>query len=245
MNRYLLRIYIIAIAASGLFQSCDFLNIGDIVTNEVLINDTINIIEINSMMDVTLVQDTINKALVTCGENQQSDIDIFLKKKILHINGSIKNSWTHDYERVKLELHLISLPQLNIRKPVSITTIDTFKTNELFIIDWGKYTNLNATIDANSCTIAVSADNFGHFTIKGKSVKAVFNGWGSAFIYAQHLKTQDCTVNQRSIGDIYVNVQYNLNVSIETSGNVFYYGNPTIIKGNLFSSKKLIHLGDK
>lgn len=244
MHSYHLRILLAAIAVSGLFHSCDFLDAGDTVTNEVLINDSINIIEFNSMMDIILLQDTTNKALITCGENLQSDINILTENKTLYINNSIKYNFARDYERIKLELHLKEIPQLKIRKPVSIITIDTFKTNVFHLVDWGKYTNLNATINANICIIGVSSDNFGHFTIKGKSVNATFSNWGSAFIFTDSLKTQNCTIYQKSIGDTYVNAQSTLRVYIETTGKVYYYGNPLITKANSFSPAKLIHLGN-
>lgn len=244
MKRILFYKYLLIVSILTVFTSCKdgLFNAGEVVTREVLLDDKISLIEVNSMFDITLVQDTINKALTTCGENLQPDIDIFIKDGTLHINNSIKYSWSRDYEKVKLELHLISIPQINVRKPIYMTTRDTFKTNEFFLVDWGKFTELNVTLDVNNCAIAVSSDNFGHFTVKGKAVNATFNGWGSSFIYAEGLQTQNCTVNHRSIGDTYVNVSNTLNVTIETSGKVYYYGNPSTITTNDSLKDKLVHL---
>jgi len=226
--------------------SCEkgaFFNAGETVIREVLLEHNISTIEVNSMFEVTLVQDTINKAVVTCGENLQPDINIFIKDDILHLNNTLKYSWSRSYEKIKLELHLISIPQINVREPANITTRDTFKTNEFFLIDWGLFTELDVTLDVNNCAIDLSSDDFGHYTVRGKAVSATFNGKGSSFIYANELQVQNCTVKQISIGDIYINVSNELRVSLLSSGNVYYRGNPNkIVIDKLSSSGKLIHV---
>ena len=221
-------------------------NAGEAVSREVLLQDKISTIEVNTMSDITLVQDTVNKAIVTCGANLQPNIDLFVKEDILHINNSIRYGWSRSYEKIKLELHLISIPTLNIRVPVYITTRDTFKTESFFLVDWGMFTELDVTLNVNNFGLDVSSEGFGHYTVKGKSVNATFNDWGSSFFYADGFKVQNCLVKQRSIGDIYINVSNNLTVSIETTGRVFYYGNPsTIVLKNNFSKELLIHLPKK
>ncbi len=249
MNRFSqIGFYLILVLLLTL-ASCEkgaLFNSGEVVTREVLLQDDISIIEANTMSEITLVQDTINKAIITCGENLQPDIDLFVKENILHINNTIKYSWSRSYEKIKLELHLIRIPQLNIRKPTYITTRDTFKAEGFFLVDWGLFTELDVTLDVNGCALDVSSEDFGHYTIKGKTVNANFFGKGSSFIYAGELQAQKCTVKQRSIGDIYVNVSDELTVSIETTGRVFYYGNPSrIIMKNTFSKDRLIHLTKK
>ncbi|MHC1703058.1 MAG: DUF2807 domain-containing protein [Tenuifilaceae bacterium] len=241
--------YLFFLAITFVFTSCEkeaFFKAGKVVTQEIDLTGKISIIEVNSILEITLVQDTVNKVLVTCGENLQPEMDIYLKDEILHLNNSIKYNWTRNYDKIKIDLHLISIPQLNIRKPSFITTRDTFKTNEFFLIDWGRFTEVDVTLDVNNCAIDVSGDDFGCYKVKGKSVSATFNGYGSSFFYAEELKVQNCIVKQLSIGDIYVNVSNKLTVTIETTGRVFYYGNPsTIEKKNYFSTDKLIHLSKK
>ncbi|NVO08767.1 MAG: DUF2807 domain-containing protein [Bacteroidales bacterium] len=233
------------ICTSIVYSSCKdgLFNPGAVVTREIQLSSIIFSVEVNTMLEITLVQDTINKALVTCSENLQSDIDIFVKDNILYLNNSIKYSWSRNYEKVKLELHLIKIPRLDIWKPSYITSRDTIKTHEFFLVDWGKFTELDVTLDVDNCAIDVSVEGFGHYTVKGKSTTATFYCKGSAFFYAEGLQVQNCTVFQNSIGDTYVNVLNKLTVTIQNSGKVYYYGNPSsIILNNNFSNDKLIHL---
>ncbi|RPH33525.1 MAG: hypothetical protein EHM93_04385 [Bacteroidales bacterium] len=220
-------------------------NAGETVSREVPLADIINNIEIQAMFDITLVQDTINKAIVVCGENLQHNIDIYIKDEILYLQSSVKYNWSRSYKKVELELHLISIPAINVRNPVYITTRDTFKTNEFYLIDWEQFTELDITLDVNNCAIAVSSENFGHYTIKGKAKSATFNDWGSAFIDAKGMQVKNCIVSQKSIGDVYVYVTDELRVSFKSTGRVFYYGDPKIIVEEQSSNTKLIRLTQK
>lgn len=240
-------IFVLSIALT--LTSCDKLALfdaGDTITREVHFEGSISAIDINSIFEIVLVQDTINKALITCGENLQHDINIELKKSILYLSSTVKYNWSRNYEKVKLELHLISIPRLDVRKPSYIATRDTFKTYEFFLIDWGKFTELDATLDTKSCYIDASSLDYGKYTVKGRSINATFYCNGSSFIYANDLKVQYCTVKQKSIGDVYVNVSDALSVTIENTGRVFYYGNPSTIEiKNSFPKERLIHLTNK
>jgi len=240
---------IITLVVPFALASCDtwtLFNTGDTVTREVHIEGNISAIDINSIFDIILVQDTINKALITCGENLQPDINITEREGVLYLTSNLKYIWSRSYEKVKLELHLTSVPRLDVRQPSYIATRDTFKTDEFFLIDWGHFTELDATLDTRNCAIDVSSNDYGKYTVRGKSISATLNCLGSSFIYANDLKVQFCTVKQESIGDIYVNVSNTLTVTIENTGRVFYYGNPSeiVIKNN-FPEDRLIHLTNK
>lgn len=221
-------------------------NAGNTVSREVKLSDSINSIEVQAMFNITLVQDTINKAVITCGENLQDNIDIYTKNNTLYLESSIKYNWSRRYEKIKLDLHLISIPTINVRKPVYITTCDTFKTNQFYLIDWEQFTELNVMLDVNNCIIDVSSDNFGHYTLNGKAASATFHTWGSSFIYAAGMQIKSCNVTQRSIGDVYVSVVDELNVAFKSTGKVYYYGNPSkVIIDNPVSNSKLIHIAGK
>lgn len=227
------------------FNSCmkeGLFNAGETVSRKVPLADFIKTIEVQAMFDITLIQDSINKAIVICGENLQDNIHIYIKNDILYLKSSVKYDWSRSYSKIKLELHLIYIPTINVRNPVYISTLGTFKTNEFFLIDWEQFTELDVTLDVHNCALDVSSENFGHYTIKGNAESATFNNWGSAFIDARGMHVKNCMVSQKSIGDTYVNVINELMVSFKTTGKVYYYGNPRIILDNPNSRSQLIHL---
>jgi hypothetical protein len=181
------------------------------------------------MFDIVLVQDTLNKVLVTCGKNLQSYVSIGVVNNILSLEQHTKNNWSRKYEKIQLEVHLIDIPALYIHEPSNIKNKGILKSTDFTLCDFGKFSEVDLNIDVNSCGIYMTSDNFGYFKIKGKCVYLDAWGWGSSVVRADSLKAENCNVLQRGIGSVYVNTSNELKVSLEYSGNVYYTGNPSSI----------------
>lgn len=229
----------------GLTSSCRkdaLFDAGKTTTREISINDDFNGIEVKQMFDIVLANDTVNRIYVTCGENLQPQMDIYVKDGILYLDHHIKYNWSRNYEKTKLILRLNHFPRINVRKPEYITTLDTLKTNVFDYVDWEKFTEMDVTLNVTQCNIGMSSDNFGHYTIRGKATNATLWGWGSTFLYGEDMNIENCYIKHRGIGDLYVNVSNSLTVSLEATGNVYYKGNPTITIEQHLSTGKLIRL---
>jgi hypothetical protein len=218
---------------NGLFDA------GDSVTKEFKITEPFRTIEIKQDFAIELINDTINKAIVTCGENLIDDMLITAQDDILTLDYDIQNNWSRSYEKIKLQLHLSSISWINVRKPCYIFTTDTFKTDNFIFIDWGKFTEMDICLEAYYIQIVMSSDNFRRFIVSGKTTYADIIQWGSAFVYADSLEIQNCSVDHRSVGDVHVNVTKELTVDLKSTGNVFCCSNPdsVIIKQQLSSGQ--------
>jgi hypothetical protein len=208
----------------GLFDS------GTTITREIKINEGFTRIDIEDIFDILLVQDTINTARVTCGKNLQSYVSIDVKDSILTLTQHTKFNWSRKYERIKLELHLIKIAEVNIRKPISLKTIGMLKGNTFKLMDWDQVSEVDLSLDYQSVGVYMVSDNFGRFRLKGNCSSAYFEGWGSCQVKADSLIISNyCFVKHRGMGDVYVNVNGQLGVSLEFTGNVYYTGNPAQI----------------
>ncbi|HEY4787673.1 MAG TPA: DUF2807 domain-containing protein [Bacteroidales bacterium] len=216
---------------------------GDTTTREVNIDSAFSTINIENIFDITLVNDTLNKVLITTGENLQSYVSIEAKNGVLYLNHSVKENWSRKYQKIKLEVHLTSGPHIDIHEPISLKTKGVFKCDNFVIVDWWKVSEVDVNLDANFCGIYMSSDNFGYFKVKGKTQTADIWGWGSAYVHADSLVAQNCHVLQRGMADVYVNVTGQLSVDLEFTGDVYYTGNPTeVIIEKQTSSGRLIKL---
>jgi len=226
------------------FYSCEkgIFNAGPPASKEIILTDTFNRIEIKNIFDIILIQDTINKAIIKCGENLISNVNINISDDVLWIDHSITYNWSREYEKIKINLHLKTIPAIYIRQAVSISTIDTFKTNDFIVIVWGsRFAEINACIDANFCGIYMSLDDFGKYIIKGKSNSTDIHPCGSGFVDCRDLVSENFSIWQRSIADAYINVTKELTVEYNGKGNIYYKGNPdTIINVNEPTQGKLI-----
>jgi hypothetical protein len=237
------KIYLISLAillggcGKGLFDA------GSLQTREIAINEDFSRIIVNKTFDITLVQDTVIRVKITAGKNLLPDISIEVKDYILYLDNSIRYNWTRNYEKIKIEMHLKSIPVLQIMEPSHIITKDTFQTENFYLEDWGKFSDVNVIVHANNVAIGTSEDNFGRICISGKTANTNISVKGSCFVYADGLESQYCNIESGSIGDIYVNVLNTLNVSINSTGHVYYRGQPSqIIYQTQSSSDKLIKI---
>ena len=207
----------------GLFDS------GMTITREIKIEQPFSTLDFKNIFDVVLVQDTINKVLVSCGKNLQSYVSVDVSNDVLIVNQDTKFNWSRKYEKIKLEIHLTAIPNILIHEPVNLKSKGTLKGDNFSLVDYGKVSEVDVTVDVNTCAVYMTFDNFGSFKVKGKCNYAEFWGWGSSIVRADSLIAGDCYVLQRGIGNVYVNVINQLSVSLNYSGNVYYTGNPAEI----------------
>jgi Protein of unknown function (DUF2807). len=206
--------------------------------------ETFSIIDFQNIFDTTIVPDTVNKIIITCGENLQPKVTANIQDGTLTLNHSEKYDWSREYKHIQIELHLNFSPTVYIHAPISLKTKGTIKGDNFTLIDFMKVSEVDVSVDVNSCGIYMSSDNFGYFKIKGRCNNADLWGWGSAIVRADSLLAKDCHIKHRGFNDVYVNVSGRLSVSLEYSGNVYYSGTPSeIIIENQLSSGRLIKLG--
>jgi hypothetical protein len=225
------------------FTSCEdsaLFNAGDTVTKEITFTEKFRDIEIMELFDIELVNDTINRVLVTCGENLLPGIRIYVENEILYLDEDLKHKWSRNYDKIKLELHLISTSYINVRRPCHIYTTDTFKSPNFILVDWGKFTDLDVCLDVYNLNLQVSSDDYGRYRFRGKANYADFTGRGSIFVYAGEMEIKTCYVFTKSVGDFYLHVTDRLTANIISSGNIYYKGNPEVVVENQSSTGKVI-----
>lgn len=201
---------------------------GEMVTDTIDLPD-FSTIEAKNTFEIELVTDTSNKLLVTCGENLQPYIKIKVVDGILYLDHDIKNNWSRKYEKVKLKLYSKPFGRVNVWKPVKIFNTTPYKGPAFTFVDFMKYSELDLDLDVDYCRIAMSSDNFGNYKVKGWAREAELWGWGSCTVHAESLLVNNLYVLHRGMGNVHVNAIDNLSVSIQFTGNVYYYGNPTNI----------------
>jgi hypothetical protein len=219
-------------AAYFFFSSCDrnaLFDSGKTTTREIIIQHPISAFNVHSIFDISLVQDTMNKVLVTCGENLQSFVDIYSKGDSVFLEQHTKDNWSRNYEKIKLEIHINQSFYINIWAPVNLSTSGMLNIENFTVLDWGIFSELNVDLNVNSCTIVNSPEHFGLFKARGKSNSTFLWNRGSCKFFMDSLVNQSCYVKQGGWGGMYVNVKDNLTVSLEFTGNVFYTGEPSQI----------------
>jgi hypothetical protein len=220
-----------------------FLDSGKNITREVFIERDFSSIDIKNMFDITLVQDTVKKVFVTCGEHLQRYVSVTVRDTILLLDHTAKFNWSRKYEKIKLEIHLVTTPRIDIHEPVKLKTMNTLKGGNFIFKDWSRVSEADISLDVRSCGIFMVSDNFGYIKLKGKSTSAYLEGWGTCQLRADSLTITNCYIQHRGLSNIYVNVTAQLIVSLEFTGNVCYTGHPgQLIVVKQTSSGRLIDM---
>lgn len=213
------------------FDSCNkaFLDSGPDTTREIIFTDRVVGYEAESIFDIVLVQDTVNKVLITCGENLQSFVNVYLKDDTVHLKHNTKQNWSREYNRIKLEVHINSNFFMNIREAVNIRSKGIIKLHSFIILDWGIFSDIDITLDVERCVLVNSPEHFGLIKAQGKSNYTWLWNRGSCKFRTENLINVSCFAQQAGWGDMYVNATNDLSVSLESTGNVYYNGNPKTI----------------
>lgn len=224
--------------------SCDksaLFDAGELTSREFLLPNKPLFLESQNIFDMKLIPDTINKIVVTCGSNLQKFVSVSIGKDTVVLSHSIKNSWSRQYERVKLEYHVNQDIRIQANAPLKLFSTDTLHANIFVFADWTKLSEVDVKVHVHTCVLVNAPGHFGSIKASGKSDYIYLANHGSCIINTGDLITDVAEVQQQGSGDIFLQATSQLKVSIESTGNIYYKdAEPKIIIEKQTSSGKLI-----
>jgi len=187
-------------------------------------------IELNDLFDVYLQNDTVDKITIETGENIISKIKTTYSDSSVSITNTGKCRFAKGYGNFpKLTIHLKNREQINLQisEACNIYTIDTFKIKNFYFINTGDISKCDITINVNYLFF-LNKYSSGNYVIKGIATNFESEIVGTSFVNAKECKSTFCGINSATTGDCYFNVSSKLWVSIHSSGNIYYKGDPDI-----------------
>ncbi len=189
-----------------------------------------NTIELDDNFKVFLIQDTINKINIITGENLVNNIKSDIVDSILILKDENKCRWLRSYDvKKEVYIHFKNINYLLINKECDVFGNDTLFINDFEIINWGDISSVNLKLHCNNFRFTMHAGT-GTFKFSGITENEFLYFHGNGSVFAGDLRSSYCDVASKFTGDIEVNTDNTLIVSLYSSGNVIYYGNPTNIK---------------
>ncbi len=194
-------------------------------------------------IDVELVSDTINKAIVTAGKNIIGNIPTRIENGILTIEDNNKFKWSRSYDKtLKVELHCKNLRHIKLYGGGNVYNNKTFKGDTLTVEMFASSGNTTLDLDVK---VAKSGQHAGpaNLTFTGNCRECNVYTIGNGIFHTENLYTSQATlVNNGGTSDCYVNVNGYFEVQIYYIGNIYYSGNPTVIYSTINGEGKLIKL---
>jgi hypothetical protein len=223
-----------------ILNSCQELLFNDEIVIRDIPLEYFHAVEFSGNYDIVFIQDGSNRMVIS-GKNYVNALtaDVIDDTLIVDDNkGLMLNTG-----RNKIELHFTDLNYICTNSSVNFSAADTLKTDNLLFLISGEINEGEVIIDCNNLIVLNTASSLGHMTFSGRSENCSFCIRYGASVYADSLYCKNAEVTSVTIGNVFINASEYLNVSIMSSGNIHYYGNPAITvtekrgSGNLIRKK--------
>ena len=197
-------------------------------------------IELNNNIDVVLTPDTVTYAVLTCGKNLADGIETEVLNGTLVIRNINRCNWLRDFENTfTLNVHYNKLSHIVYNGSGDITCADTVRTNNLLVESWNGTGKLSFLFSGGELYLKLHTGT-ADMAASGIADLLYIYTAGNGYIKAGSLVADHAWVNTRSTGDCEVYATEILDVNITYNGDVYYHGEPLVIRqqitgsGNLF-----------
>lgn len=221
-------------------RSC-FKATGDEVTKEIPLG-SFEFMELYPHLEYELIQDSLDKLVITGGENVVNFVDASIVDNRLYIKNKNRCPFFRDPKKmIKVEIHFTALYNLHYEGSERIYSKDTLQLPyfSLTIRDGAGPVDLKVNSEV---ILADIVHGWGDYTLEGKTKVARIGARSNGFCDTRKLVVTDSIyVASETSGDIYVNVgNLPLYGYIKSIGDVYYSGNPNLIEVIRSSSGLLI-----
>lgn len=180
--------------------------------------------------------------LVEAGENLMPSVKTTWQGDSLFINNENSCNWVRSYEhQINVYVHVKNLLKIDYHGSGNITSTKTLVSDSLVLDIREGSGSVKLDIETGVSYINLH---------KGTSSLDINGSSGVTYVFAGDYGLVDCEglescylfINNRGTNDCYIRVTYELGATIEYLGNIYYYGNPSIVHANLKGSGKLIKM---
>lgn len=202
---------------------------------------TFNQLHLKEHIEYKLVQDSTNKVIVRGGSNLLNFVEVIGEDGVLTIANKNRCNYLRSYEIPEVEIHYTTLVNILFEGTERLYNEDTLVTDYLTLTlrDGAGLMDLNVhAIDIN----AINTHGWGRLTLKGQTQTLRGNLMGDGkFDFSQLNATNQVKLITSSSVDQQVNASgVPLSVELNGIGNIYYYGQPSVINSVQYGSGKLI-----
>lgn len=200
-----------------------------------------NQLHLKEHLSYKLIQDSTNKVIVRGGNNLLNFVEVMGENGVLTIQNKNRCNYLRSYEIPEVEIHYTKLINILFEGTERLYNEDTLITDYLTLTlrDGAGLMDLNVqAIDIN----AINTHGWGRLTLRGETQTLRGNLMGDGkFDFSQITSTNQVKLITSSSIDQQVNAAgVPLNVELNGIGNVYYYGQPSLINTVQYGSGKLI-----
>lgn len=181
---------------------------------------------INGRINLDLIQDSTNYLILKGGENIINSVDIKNENNQLKITDNNTCYWLRNYDNwINIELHYTNINYINPEIYGNMIFKNTCTQDTLNIEVWDAAFDIRGEVNLNKFIFRSHGGIVGlYLTGQSKYIYTYLHGSGPQHL--ENLCSDTVAINHSSYQNIYVCADSVLWVDINSSGNVYYKGNP-------------------
>lgn len=181
-------------------------------------------VELNDNINLTIIQDTVDKAAITAPSNLIGFISTDVSNNILTIKNNNKCNWLRSFEtNISIVLHTQSLNNLTCHGSGMVQSQGRFTGDSFEINLHDASGKIHITTNLNKLYVK-QHNGPAMVNISGESNNTEVYSAGSGFLYLQNLNSNQLTMRHKGTGDCHVRAQQYLHATLEYTGNIHVYG---------------------
>ena len=201
-----------------------------------------NRLDLRERMQFVLIQDSMNKVVIQGGKNLLNLVEVTENDGLVTVVNHNRCNFWRNYAMPTVEIHFTRLINLNFEGTERLYNQDTLFTDYLTLTlkDGG------GTVDLKVKALDIKAENtygWGNMVLRGttQTLRANLMGDGSFDVEGLHVSNSLKWITVSSRDQKIRADGVPLQVQIDGSGNVRYWGNPSSISLNKYGSGALIN----
>ncbi|MBC7425149.1 MAG: DUF2807 domain-containing protein [Bacteroidia bacterium] len=195
-------------------------------------------IRVGEKFDVLLVQDTIEKVIITAGEHIVNGFSSEVKDGKLIVKNGNKANWVrHLKVRHKVEIHFIKIDKIEIEGAAHFTNKDTIVLPVLDIQHNGvEDAEFNIRINNFTC----SGKKTGGIKLNGSAIIFSCSFEELSYFNGRDLYISDGYLTNYSVTPSYIYAEKKLELMNYGSGNIYYLNQPVSFDSKIFGTGQII-----
>ena len=198
-------------------------------------------LDMNDNVDIILTPDSVNYVEVTCGKNLVDGITTEVVDGRLMIGNINRCNWLRDFKnQFTANIHFKNIRQINYNGSGDLSCTDTLRQEYIQVESRNGSGELKFLLNCNEVLLKLHTGP-GDISAYGKAGVLYLYTAGNGYMKTAQLESQFVYMTTNSTGDCEVNPVNELDVEIGYNGDVFYKGNPPVIRKKGTGSGQLIH----
>lgn len=216
-------ILLAALFVSAFLSSCIFT--GSVEGNGKVAEETRDLgdfdkISVTRGMNVYITQGSATKVVVRADENLMDVIETSVS------DGTLKVSCNRGIRKAESNRVLVTVPDIDLIKTTAGSNVFSEDTLKLKMLEVKSTAGSNVKLSLTATELNVSAMAGSNVFLGGTADSFKVRANSGSNVKAGELHAATCNLKASSGANIWVQAQKELNASVSSGANVFYYGNP-------------------